>query len=180
MAALELREAARNGDCGKLRELLDGDGGAAVVDERTEAIIDAVNTQTKFTAFHFACGMGHANCAVELVQRGCDMTLRTKNGWTGKDMAECEKHTAVLEGLRALVAEQLRARQQLVATADELCVAAYKGDCGKLRKLLDGGGAAAVNERTEGTNTETGEKFETTALIHAVVFNQHGRLELLP
>jgi hypothetical protein len=167
LVAEQLRVAARHGDCGKLRELLDG-GGASVVNERTEVgktgekvkmtaliaavgfgqhaavhlllerkagpnvaasngttplmtsavrghlpilrtllhlkaiAIDAVDPEHGCTAFHYACINDHADCAVELARRGCDTTLRAKNGMTGKDMAECEKHTAVLEGLRAL------------------------------------------------------------------------------
>ena len=177
MAALALRIAAEKGDCGKLRELLDGGGASVLVNERTEVMdagekvqttaliaavgrdqqaavelllerkanpnlptsrditplmaaavqgqlhmlrtlldrkdiaIDAVHTETGFTAFHYACFKGDTDCAVQLARRGCDMTLRAQNGMTGKQLAEDSKHTAVLEGLRALVVEQLRARQ---------------------------------------------------------------------
>jgi hypothetical protein len=185
MAALELGAAAGKGDCGKLRELLDG-GGASVVDERTEVMdqtgekvkvtallqavhhgqhaavelllerkanpnipssngttplmeaaiggrlpilrtlldrkaiaIDAVEPDAGLTAFHCACFSGHADCATELARRGCDMTLRTKDGETGKQLAERLKHTAVLAGLRALVVEQLRTRQQSNEASDD-------------------------------------------------------------
>jgi hypothetical protein len=65
-------------------------------------------------------------------------------------------------------------------TALELRAAATEGDCGKLRELLDGGGGAAVvDERAEVTETDTGRKFRTTALIHAVVYEQHAAVELL-
>ena len=258
MAALELRDAAEKGDCGKLRELLDGGGGASLVDERTEAtvagqkvqttaliqavgygqhavvelllehgaipniadslggtplmaaagggqlpilrmlldrkaIIDAVVTPSDVTAFHWACINDHADCAVELARRGCDMTLRIKSGETGKQIAERKKNMAVLAGLRALVVEQLRAKlrakQQAVAqphdpltattTAQDLRIAARSGDCGKLRELLDGGGASVLNERTEGMDEETGEKIWLTALIQAVNNDQHSAVELL-
>ena len=142
MAALELRTAAQIGDCGKLRELLDG--GGASVDERSairdkvtgketfettaliqaviqgqhaavelllehkanpnlidsrgftplmeaaacghlpimrtlldrkDIAIDAVHTETGFTAFHYACVQDQADCAMQLARCGCDMTL---------------------------------------------------------------------------------------------------------
>ena len=69
--------------------------------------------------------------------------------------------------------------QLLMATVDELCAAAQKGDCGKLRELLDGGGASVVNKRTELTDPETGEEVKTTALIQAVICGQHAAVELL-
>jgi ankyrin repeat protein len=257
MAARELCDAAGEGDCGKLRELLDG-GGASVVNERTEftdsrtgemfrvtaltaavdgdqhdalelllehnadpnradsrgatplihaaihgrlrilrtlldrkdIAIDAVNTENGCTAFHLACCNDKPDCAVELARSRCDMTLRTKNGMTGKQIAERLKHTAVLAGLRALVVEQLRAKQEaaaqtvdpLTATTTALVCAAYNGDCGKLRELLDGGGASVVNERTKIMDKGTGEKlekYESTALIMAVISNQHAAVELL-
>ena len=58
-----------------------------------------------------------------------------------------------------------------------LRIAAEKGDCGKLRELLDGGRASVVNERTE--VMDTGEKVQTTALIAAVGRDQHAAVELL-
>ena len=54
----------------------------------------------------------------------------------------------------------------------ELLRAAKNGDCDKLRELLDGGGASVVDERTEVTGKETGEKFQTTALLQAVAYDQ--------
>jgi ankyrin repeat protein len=246
MVARELLIAAQDGDCDKLRELLDG-GGASVVNERTEGMdddregekfwstallqavtygqhaavelllehnanpnleasdgatplmeaaatagllrilqtlldrkdiaIDAVQPETGCTAFHYACTKGQADCAVELARRGCDMTLRAKTGETGKQLAERMKHTAVLDGLRALVVEQLRARQQLATAMAALCIAARKGECDIMRELLDGGGAAVVDERTE--VTEMGKKFWLTALHQAVIYDQHAAVELL-
>ena len=66
-----------------------------------------------------------------------------------------------------------------MATARELRDAAGNGDCGKLRELLDGGGASAVDERTEVTCAATGEKVKVTALIAAASYNQHATVELL-
>jgi hypothetical protein len=160
---------------------------------------------------------------VELARRGCDTTLRTKHGETGKDIAEREEHTAVLEGLRALAVRheqqtqttqkererekrreknekqsRLRANSTTTAhtanlltaqdTALELREAAQKGDCDKLRELLDGGGASVVDERTElmdwlcaarVTCDVTGEKIKVTALDQAVAYEQHAVVELL-
>jgi ankyrin repeat protein len=186
IAALQLRTAAEEGDCGKLCELLDG-GGASFVDERSEVMnrligeevkvtaliqaayydqhaavelllehganpnlpgsdgytplmaaafgghlrilrtlldrdanaIDAVDRGDGGTAFHCACFTGNADCAVELARRGCDMTLRAENGMTGKEMAEELENTTVLAELRSLVVEQLRAKQQPTAQADD-------------------------------------------------------------
>ena len=66
-----------------------------------------------------------------------------------------------------------------MAAARELRVAAQQGDCGKLRELLDGGGASVVNERTKVMVEGTGEKVETTALIQATGNGQHAAVELL-
>ena len=59
-----------------------------------EATIDAAEPTADHTAFHFACLEDQADCAVD------------------KEVAERHKHTAVLEGLRALVAEQQQQQQQ--------------------------------------------------------------------
>jgi ankyrin repeat protein len=178
-----------------------------------EAIIDAVEPIGGATAFHYACFNSRADCAVELARSGCDTMLRDKDGRTGKQLAERQKHTAVLVGLRALVVEQLRShddhqqssdatgdQQQdnsfqpegtsdthgeetatptVVITALRLREAAQHGDCGKLRELLDGGGASLVNERTEAMDPKTGKKVQVTALIEAVAYNQHAAVELL-
>ena len=137
--------------------------------DRKAIAIDAAEPDAGLTAFHYACAARNADCAVELARRGCDMTLKNKYGMTGKETTEHEKHTAVLAGLRALVAEQLRAT---MAEVDKLCFAAQTGDCGKLRELLDGDGASLVNKRTEIMDLETGEKVRVTALIQAV---HHGQ-----
>ena len=50
------------------------------------------------------------------------------------------------------------------AAAEQLRVAAEKGDCDKLRELLAGGGASVVNERAVFVDG-AGEKSWTTALI---------------
>jgi ankyrin repeat protein len=73
-----LIEAAGRGHLPILQTLLGREGIA----------INAVRPGGEVTAFHFACAKGHADCAVELARRGCDMTLRTQSGATGKQLAE--------------------------------------------------------------------------------------------
>ena len=71
------------------------------------AAIDAV--RDGHTAFHLACMNGQPECAEALARAGCDVRLKTKGGRTGREVAEAKGHTAVMERLRALVADQLRA-----------------------------------------------------------------------
>ena len=194
-AAVELRAAAEKGDCGKLRELLDG-GGASVVDERTEImnpetgkkflstalvaavrfgqhaavelllecgakpnltdsygytalmeaatcghlpslqtllkqeliVIDAVEPRDDYTAFHFACLRGHADCAAELVGRGCNTKLRTMSDKTGWDFAQQNGHGALIR--RCKGAQKLavrKAQQQTVDNAASSAPAAAAG-----------------------------------------------------
>ena len=54
---------------------------------------------------------GQPECAEALARAGCDVRLKTKGGRTGREVAEAKGHTAVMERLRALVADQLRAAQ---------------------------------------------------------------------
>ena len=72
-------------------------------------------TPKGFTAFHAACLYNQPDCAEALVRAGCDTSLRTTDGMTGRDCAQEKGHTAVLERLRSLVAEQIA--QRVVPTA---------------------------------------------------------------
>ena len=59
-----------------------------------------------------------------------------------------------------------------MAAAEELRAAAYKGDCGKMRELLESGGASVVNERTEVMDSRTGGdvcSYNTIAALAATV-----------
>ena len=47
--------------------------------------LDSVEEEAGLSAFHFACFSGHAACAAELVLAGCDTTLRSKQGKTGRE-----------------------------------------------------------------------------------------------
>jgi ankyrin repeat protein len=81
------------------------------------------------TAFHAACASNQAACAEALVRAGCDVGLKDSSGRTGREMADEEGHGDVVERLRVVVTEQLRAAQAAgLAPAPEL--AAVAGDEG--------------------------------------------------
>jgi hypothetical protein len=83
MAARELRIAAAKGDCGKLRELLDGGGGAAVVDERTE-VMDGRETEEEIltTALIEAVGYGQHAAVDLLLEHGAGPNIADSDGFT--------------------------------------------------------------------------------------------------
>ena len=55
------------------------------------------------TAFHSACFAGHTECVAVLVEAGgCDTTLRSENGMTGRQMVERQGHAAVVSLLDTL------------------------------------------------------------------------------
>ena len=83
-------------------------------DRTLGALVDAVRMGSGSTAFHHACGNNQcgnnqADCAEALIRAGCDVGLKTKDGQTGRELAEVRGHAAVVKRLRAVVAEQLRA-----------------------------------------------------------------------
>ena len=55
-----------------------------------------------YTAFHFSCDQGHADCAEALVRAGCDTNALSQNGKTGRDLADAKGHKLVSERLDAL------------------------------------------------------------------------------
>ena len=59
------------------------------------------------TVFHFACSYNQPSCVEVLVRADYDTAAKTKEGMTGKMIAEKRGNTAVLERLRDLVAERL-------------------------------------------------------------------------
>jgi ankyrin repeat protein len=59
-------------------------------------------------AFHLACYSNHPECAEALVRAGCDVGIKTTDGQTGRDLAEAQGHTVVVERLAALEAERPR------------------------------------------------------------------------
>jgi ankyrin repeat protein len=151
------------------------------------AAVDAVHPAGDTTAFHNACYSNHPQCAEALARAGCDVGLKTNSGWTGREIAETEGHTAVMARLRAVVAEQLRAAQaaaraspesEPVAFAGErglghdLAYAAIEGDWAALLRLLAAG--ADPNTSVPAENA-SGETVQATALVAAAM---DGRLEV--
>jgi ankyrin repeat protein len=112
------------------------------------AAVDAAEPIADFTAFHFACQCKRAECAEALALAGCDVSLKTINGKTGRQLAKAEGHAGVLERLRLVVANQLRAALAAESEPEpepaeaggvapaELCAAAQKGDVLAVRRLL--------------------------------------------
>jgi ankyrin repeat protein len=98
-----LRWAASTGHLEMLRLLL-GHGAA----------VDTACTKEHATAFHYACLHNHAGCVEALARAGCDIGLKTKNGLTGREIAEKEGSKDTVRRLRAL------ARQAFVGVLVEL------------------------------------------------------------
>ena len=53
------------------------------------------------TAFHYACAANQPGCAEALARAGCDVGIKDVNGETGRQMAERQGHTVVVDRLRA-------------------------------------------------------------------------------
>ena len=131
-----------------------------------------------WTAFHFACHFNQPGCVEALVRAGCKTAAKEENGLTGKDMAELQGHTAVLERLRNLVKERLRETVAVVVAAVSaaaentaplraLCKAARDGDLGELRRILEAG--IDPNALVAVQNGD-GVEYDTTALVSAAGF----------
>jgi ankyrin repeat protein len=100
------------------------------------AAVDAAEPRDGWTAFHVACANNQAECAKALVRAGCDVGIKDSHGQTGRELAEGQGHATVVEQLRAVVGEQLRAAQAAgPAPAPE--PAAVVGDGGPADQLLD-------------------------------------------
>jgi ankyrin repeat protein len=95
-----LMVAAGNGQLEVLRLLLER--GAAV---------DPAQPGSSATAFHSACWYNQPECAEALIRAGCHVGFKNSDGSTGRELAEAKGHAAVVERLRAVVGEQLRAAQ---------------------------------------------------------------------
>jgi ankyrin repeat protein len=92
-------------------------------------------------------------------------------GYTGKNLAECGGHQAVVSGLRALVLEQMKNRMMLAA--------AKEGDCDKLRELFDDGGVAHNMDALVKCEDLGEETIYTTVLLQAVKSDRHDVVQLL-
>jgi ankyrin repeat protein len=139
-------------DAGADPSLVGGDGGTplvqAAVNGQPEVLrlllargsaVDAVDPLDGWTAFHSACFHNQPECVEALAQAGCDVGIKNGQGKTGRELAEGQGHAAVVERLRAVVAEQLRATQAAgPALAPE--PAAVVGDGGPADQLLAAAG----------------------------------------
>jgi ankyrin repeat protein len=177
-----LMQAAGNGHLEVLRLLL-GRGAA----------VDAVQLGSGFTAFQCACIYNQPECVEVLIRAGCDVgrrwTSMDDEGRTGRELAEAAGHLAVVERLRAVVAEQPRVAQaagpapepepepaslageRLAVLAPMLVTAAMEGDGAAVTRWLSAG---ADPDASATARTPDGEVLHTTALIRAA---QNGRLE---
>jgi ankyrin repeat protein len=98
-----------------------------------------------WTAFHYACSDGEPDVVEALMRAGCDTSIKTEDGRTGKDLLEREDKTlhvceraAVLERLAVLEREDKRRTKM----SDEVVDAAQAGAAETLTRLLDAGGDA--------------------------------------
>jgi ankyrin repeat protein len=134
-----------------------------------------------WTAFHMACYHNRPECAEALVRAGCDVSLKDKNSETGRELAEARGNAAVVERLRLVVAEQLRAAQAAApepepvaaggeTPAKKLCAAAQEGDGAAIARLL----AAGADLNASANGILEGEVVQSTALIIAA---GHGHVE---
>jgi ankyrin repeat protein len=151
------------------------------------AAVDGVDPGTSATAFHYACDRNQAGCAEALARAGCDVRIKEKNGFTGRELAEAKGHAAVVARLRAVVAEQLRAAQAARPAAVPE-PAAVSGDGGPAPKLVaavrEGDGPAVAQLLGAGADPNalvpmrapSGEVVQTTALREAAGY---GRLEVV-
>ena len=69
------------------------------------------------TAFHMACFQGHADIAEELVRAGCNTTLRSQNGTTGRELAKGRGHVAVVRAIDSVGSETVEQQSRLQAGA---------------------------------------------------------------
>ena len=78
------------------------------------AAVDAAHPVTGGTAFHLACYHNQPECAEALARAGCDVGLKDKSGFTGREVAEARDSKDAARRLRAL------ARQPFVGVLVEL------------------------------------------------------------
>ena len=68
----------------------------------SSADIDLQASNNGATAFHYACGMGHAEVVELLVHQGCSTYLRCKEGETGREWAESAGQRGVIARLEVI------------------------------------------------------------------------------
>jgi ankyrin repeat protein len=147
------------------------------------AAVDAVAPDDGATAFHCACFTNNAECAEWLVRVGCDVGLKDQDGLTGREIADAKGHVTVVERLRAVVSEQLRAAQAARPAPASEPPAVLVGDGGLAAQLVtaagEGNGAAVARLLAAGADpnasvparTTPSGAFQTTALITAVGYS---------
>jgi hypothetical protein len=80
--------------------------------ESDAVAIDAAEPENDSTAFHVACVQGHADCAVKLIEHGCNTELQGL-GLTGWDLAKRQGHGGLIRRCKGAQKLALRkARQQ--------------------------------------------------------------------
>eukprot|EP01045_Picozoa_sp_COSAG04_P023104 COSAG04_NODE_2698_length_3716_cov_4.770904_1_plen_931_part_10 len=148
---------------------------------KANAEVDTVDRETGFTAYHSACVNNQPDCAEALVRAGCDTSVTTQDGVTGRDLAQLKGNTAVLERLAALEQHRpspVEEEQSKVGAKDaaRLLDSAKVGDCAMMERLIDGG--VDVDAMSE-TTSVSGEKIQATALLSAVTGKQQAGVRLL-
>ena len=123
-----------------------------------KAEVDSAEPVYGCTAFHYVCMEGNADCAEALVRAGCDTSLRTKDGKTGREIAQQMGHTAVLERLDALEKERER----------ELVEAAYNNELQTMERLI-----------AEGVSVEAKDEYGDPAVFNAAHAGHLDALKLL-
>jgi ankyrin repeat protein len=144
------------------------------------AAVDAVEPGSGCTAFHSACYHNQPDCVEALARVGCDVGIKDNDGFTGREMAEGRCHAAVVERLRAVVAEQLRVAPEPAAVSGDggltaqLVTAVGEGNGAVVARLLAAGADpnASVPRRMP-----SGKVFQDTALCIAAGLGL-GRLEV--
>jgi ankyrin repeat protein len=70
------------------------------------AAMDAAEPSRGYTAFHYACYTGQAECAEALVRAGCDVGIKGDCGKTGREIAEEEEYDELAAWLCEVEAER--------------------------------------------------------------------------
>ena len=166
--------AAGEGNFAVLRLLLDHGAG-----------INAQEPTTGFTAFHSACFNNRVGTATELLRAGCNATLRTVAGRTGRQLAEDKQHMELLKDLKATYRDVKRSAARAEKKRLAMVRAAKAGDLDKLARLLEGSAgddgkhAADPNALTMLSDSSTGVEFWLTPLMQTALHQQPAAAQML-
>ena len=105
--------------------------------------------RTGGTAFHYACFYNQPDCAEALVRAGCDTSLRTKDGMTGREHSREGQHGGAGAAERWRRMERMGKHAGFEDETGKPCArssggAAKDGDQDELSRLLDGGHATST------------------------------------